>query len=52
MLWQHLEPVDAADDALAPAPLFGALSLGEVTNDHGEGHPRFHNATLVEMPWP
>jgi hypothetical protein len=52
MLWQHLESVDADDgDVLAPAPLFGALNLGEVANDQGEGYPRFHNATLVEMPW-
>jgi hypothetical protein len=52
VLWQHLESVDAADgDALAPAQLFGALSLGEIANGQGEGYPRFHNATLVERPW-
>jgi hypothetical protein len=52
VLWRHLESVDTADgDALAPAAVFGALSLGEVANDQGEGYPRFHNATLVAMPW-
>ena len=37
--------------ALAPAPMFGALSLGEIANYEGEGYPRFHNATLVGLPW-
>jgi hypothetical protein len=41
----------ALGDALAPAPVFGALSLGEVANFQGQGYPRFHNATLVAMPW-
>lgn len=41
----------ALSDALAPAPVFGALSLGEVANFQGQGYPRFHNATLVAMPW-
>lgn len=39
-------------DALAPAPVFGALSLGEVGNSHGHGYPHFHNATIVGLPWP
>lgn len=38
-------------DALAPAPVFGALSLGEIANHEGQGYPRFHNATLVALPW-
>jgi hypothetical protein len=38
-------------DALAPAPVFGALSLGEIANYRGRGYPRFHNATIVAMPW-
>lgn len=37
--------------ALAPAPVFGALSLGEIANYEGLGYPRFHNATLVALPW-
>jgi hypothetical protein len=37
--------------ALAPAPMFGALSLGEIANYEGQGYPRFHNATLVALPW-
>jgi hypothetical protein len=41
----------ALGDALAPAPIFGALSLGEIANYQGVGYPRFHNATLVAMPW-
>jgi Na+/H+ antiporter NhaD/arsenite permease-like protein len=38
-------------DALAPAPVFGALSLGEIANYAGQGYPRFHNATIVALPW-
>ena len=38
-------------DALAPAPVFGALSLGEIANHGGHGYPRFHNAALVAVPW-
>lgn len=37
--------------ALAPAPVFGALSLGEIASYEGQGYPRFHNATLVALPW-
>ncbi len=37
--------------ALAPAPVFGVLSLGEIANYEGQGYPRFHNATLVALPW-
>jgi hypothetical protein len=37
--------------ALAPVPLFGALSLGEIANHQGQGYPRFHNATIVALPW-
>ena len=38
-------------DALAPISVFGALSLGEIANYAGQGYPRFHNATLVALPW-
>lgn len=38
-------------NALAPARIFGALSLGEIANYHGQGYPRFHNATIVALPW-
>lgn len=38
-------------DLLAPVPLFGALSLGEIANYQGHGYPRFHNATIVALPW-
>lgn len=41
----------ALRDALAPAPLFGTLSLGEIASHEGQGYPRFHNATLVALPW-
>ncbi len=37
--------------SLAPAPIFGALSLGEIANYRGQGYPRFHNATVVALPW-
>jgi len=43
--------LSALEDALAPAPVFGALSLGEVANYQGQGYPRFHNATMVALPW-
>ncbi len=36
---------------LSPAPLFGVLSLGEIANYRGHGYPRFHNATIVALPW-
>lgn len=39
------------DGALEGAPLFGCLSLGEIANYEGAGYPRFHNATLVALPW-
>jgi hypothetical protein len=38
-------------NALAPARVFGALSLGEIANYHSQGYPRFHNAALVALPW-
>jgi hypothetical protein len=37
--------------ALASAPVFGALSLGEIANHESQGYPRFHTATLCAMPW-
>lgn len=42
----------ALTEAFAPATLFGALSLGEVGNARNGGYPRFHNATIVGLPWP
>lgn len=29
----------------------GALSLGEICNDNGQGYPLFHNAAIVCCPW-
>ena len=37
--------------ALAPAPLFGALALGEIASYERQGYPRLHNATLLALPW-
>lgn len=31
--------------------LSGALSLGEICNDDGQGYPLFHNAAIVCCPW-
>lgn len=33
------------------ANLSGALSLGEISNDDGQGYPLFHNAAIVCCPW-
>lgn len=41
----------ALREHLDPAAVFGLLSLGEVGNVHGDGHPRFHNAAIVGLPW-
>lgn len=41
----------ALQETLAPAPVFGALSLGEVGNFDGDGYPRFHNASIAALPW-
>lgn len=30
----------------------GALSLGEIGGSRSGGYPLFHNATLVDIPWP
>lgn len=38
-------------DALAPTPLAGALSLGEIGCAGQQNYPAFHNATLVAIPW-
>jgi hypothetical protein len=43
--------IAALQQALEPAPVFGALSLGEIANYAGLGYPRFHNATLVALSW-
>lgn len=32
--------------------LLGALSLGEIGGSRAGGYPLFHNATLVDVPWP
>lgn len=40
----------ALAEELAPAPLFGALSLGEIGS--GQRHyPAYHNAMIVALPW-
>lgn len=37
---------------LAPRPLFGALSLGEIgSGEAKQSYPAFHNATVVTVPW-
>jgi hypothetical protein len=41
----------ALEEALEPALVFGALSLGEVGNFRDDGYPRFHNATIAALPW-
>ncbi|MFO1422761.1 MAG: FIST C-terminal domain-containing protein [Candidatus Competibacteraceae bacterium] len=40
----------ALAEALAPAPLAGALCLGEISSGRQQ-YPAFHNATLVALPW-
>ncbi|HRD50583.1 MAG: FIST C-terminal domain-containing protein [Candidatus Competibacter sp.] len=35
---------------LAPAPLFGALCLGEIGSGRRQ-YPAFHNATIMALPW-
>lgn len=37
-------------EALAPAPLAGALCLGELGSGRQQ-YPAFHNATIVAVPW-
>lgn len=41
----------ALQQAIAPATLFGALSLGEIGNYRAQGYPRFHNAAIAALPW-
>jgi len=40
----------ALADALAPAPVLGALCLGEIGAGSRQ-YPAFHNATIAAMPW-
>lgn len=40
----------ALTEALAPAPLIGALCLGEIGSGRQQ-YPAFHNATIVALPW-
>lgn len=35
----------------APSQLSGAVSLGEISNDDGQGYPLFHNAAIMCCPW-
>ncbi|CDI00871.1 putative FIST C domain protein [Candidatus Competibacter denitrificans Run_A_D11] len=45
-----LTELAALTNELAPMPLFGALSLGEIGS--GQRHyPAFHNAMIVALPW-
>lgn len=37
-------------EELAPAPLIGALSLGEIGSGRQQ-YPAFHNAMIVALPW-
>lgn len=36
---------------VAPLPLFGVLSLGEIANTWQQEYPQFCNATIVALPW-
>jgi hypothetical protein len=52
----HLEAAAGAElsalsERVAPKPLLGALSLGEIGNARATGYPLFHNATIVALPW-
>ncbi|WP_371325416.1 FIST C-terminal domain-containing protein [Dechloromonas sp. ZY10] len=38
--------------AASTGSLCGALSLGEIGGSRSGGYPLFHNATLVDVPWP
>lgn len=52
----HLDPVAATAElvalveGLAPAPLIGALCLGEIGSGQQQ-YPAFHNATIMALPW-
>ena len=41
----------ALAEVLAPASLFGILSLGEIGCSEAQKYPAFHNATVVAVPW-
>jgi hypothetical protein len=48
----HAGPeIAALVDRLAPLPVHGALSLGEIGCSRQGSYPYFHNATLVTIPW-
>ncbi|MDX1319470.1 MAG: FIST C-terminal domain-containing protein [Oceanospirillum sp.] len=36
---------------LPQSGISGALSLGEICNDEGQGYPLFHNAAIICCPW-
>ena len=52
----HLEEAAATAELaalageLAPAPLVGALCLGEIGSGQQQ-YPAFHNATITALPW-
>lgn len=43
--------LQALSASLAPGPLVGALSLGEIGCAGQQKYPAFHNATMVAIPW-
>ena len=45
-----LAELTALAEDLAPAPLVGALCLGEIGSGRQQ-YPAFHNATIVALPW-
>ena len=54
--WLHLDEAAATAELaalageLVPAPLVGALCLGEISSGYGQ-YPAFHNATITALPW-
>lgn len=52
----HLGEKSAAElmrlhSSFTPSQLSGAVSLGEISNENGQGYPLFHNAAIVCCPW-
>ncbi len=46
----HAE-LHAFGERLRPLNIMGAVSLGEIGNSMANGHPNFHNAALLALPW-
>ena len=45
-----MQELELLSVSIAPQPLIGALTLGEIGNSPEGGYPLFHNATLVALP--